>query len=400
MNREELFRELKKRNEAASYKKALSSSVLILGLALCAAFAVKLLAEPLQAFETIQIIFAVSAISSVLSFIIIAAFSKEQLQKTAGKTDSEFGGMGRLETALELKDSESPLKEVQLESTLLFYSGKLKSNWTLFRLTAIIMLIGITSLFIVLLAVTHNSMELAMKEKAAKILDKKKNEPEKEKDFASLEIISPEPESRAKPIDEVIWEAKGDSSKGFSSISLELAVNGVPLKSIALKDISNAKGALKLDGELLLEELNLTPFDLVAYHLKGKTMIAGKEKEILSAPQFIEIRPFREDILKGGGGGAVLQKQMDSLMAILSGQIALNRAVFAARGSGLEADNKILLEQINILAKDQNDLKEELAKLLKAVPPELITPTMLENLSKGTEHMGKAGSNLEKGAKK
>lgn len=332
-----------------------------------------------------------------------AAFKKSPPKREAAvKLDDSVNGKSRLEAFVELDGSSNPLRAAQEEEASKFYSKSPSSPWALFIalmiLAALLLLAGQGAVVCVELALLkeEQAKEAKLQADAAEKEKRKEAERKVKEEFANLEITAPEAESRAKPVDEIIIQAAGASSNGFSSLTLEVAVNGDRHVSLPVENPPlNAPGAISIESSLLLEELQAMPFDLISYNLKGLAKVGGKDGvEILSLPQFIQVRPFREDAKLMNGMAGQMQKAMDSLLAFMREQIALNKALFVARNAGLDAADKALLEQIGVMAKDQGALGKDLADFLAKADPKTITPNMFENIDKAVRHMGEAAAQL------
>ena len=135
---------------------------------------------------------------------------------------------------------------------------------------------------------------------AAPVVAKKAEAP-KPPPFARLDIVSPESEIRATPIEEVVVAGKSDSDNGFTAVSLHASLNGAPDKALPLDPALFAKGGpAKFDQSMLMDQLGAQPFDVVSYYFQG-TSRHEKPLTVSSPMQFIEVRPFREDIHKTMG---------------------------------------------------------------------------------------------------
>jgi hypothetical protein len=219
--------------------------------------------------------------------------------------------------------------------------------------------------------------------------------PPEKNEFAELKLTKPESELRLKPMDEVAWEGNGWSSNPFDDLSLSVYLNGEPVADFPLEDPAIRESSrFTISGSFFLDELNVEPFDVVIYHLTGHSEINGeKAREVVSIPQFIEVRPFREDaeILQAGEcSGDSMVPVLNFIHKVLEFELVLNKAVFAARSAGLQQDDPIFVEQIALLKNEQGQLKEELDRFLSEVDPELLTPNMVTSLRGAETYMDAA----------
>ncbi|MDD3153715.1 MAG: hypothetical protein PHS41_02520 [Victivallaceae bacterium] len=213
-----------------------------------------------------------------------------------------------------------------------------------------------------------------------------KLEPKKIVPFdAQLILSKPEQELRAKPLDEIDWEGAGHSTGGFKNLRLVVSVNSEFCRDFAPEQREGGKSAaekeLHFSGFLPLDELKVKPFDLVSIHLAATTLeeqsgaAAPRTVEVLSLPQFIEIRPFREDALlkkaramssEVAGQQQILLDVYARIHLILETQIELNKLLFrmmilTTRKSSAEAEaiHTTLLRDQRQLAGDLNTLLSE-----------------------------------------
>ena len=300
------------------------------------------LINPLYSYKISLVVFIISAVSGVILFFYNYISKHHKIGKTAQLIDTEHGGKNRLETAWELRKSSHPLKQKQQESTSDFYKDHRFSNWRIIRLVLVAFLLLLSGTNAFLLRKQHDRFEKAVanqkkeeKKKTEKKKEKDKNKKPKDvpKDYAELKLVMPEEETRAKPLDEIEWTGVGKSSCGFKEIYLSIFLNGKFIKNIAPDFIPAAKpGSIKVNGFLALDEFNVKPYDLVSYHLTAYSDMNGeKHHKIISPPQFIEIRPFREDafLIKGGAGKG--QEMLNVLVRFLQLQVEINKATFKAR---------------------------------------------------------------------
>ncbi len=376
---------------------ALTAGVSAAGFAACLAIALCL--PPETGFKA-----CVWTMVGTLEIALLAALwqmlrRRRSLREDAQALDSKKDAKNRLEAFVELSNGESSLKEAQAAEALAFYAGTPKSKWPAARLA----LIALIALFLCgegIVVTVESALKAATAAAKAKAERKARaKEDAKQKglaDFARLELVSPEPESRAKPIDEILWQANGASSNGFDSLTLEISVNGdrkisLPIEGAPLK----AKDEIALEGSLELEKLKVVPFDLVSYHVKGVSKIGDKAAaEILSPPQFIEVRPFREDARLSSGGESA-HKKLNLILGFLKSELLLNKALYATRSSGMEVEEKELQSQLELIAKEQESLRSEVAEFLKGCKPEELSPNEFECLNRCLANMGEAVRKLK-----
>ncbi|HBC88608.1 MAG TPA: hypothetical protein DCZ94_16800 [Lentisphaeria bacterium] len=393
-----LFKRLEVEHQARNWRRPLLCFALWLVLGSIAAIAISCFAPQSQSFKLCLQVLCSTFAAGLLSFALMAFLSRQEKPATAKQLDSETKAKNRLEASLEMLDGANPLREAQAEEASGFYSRQRAPIWPLLLvlLLAIIifLLAGQTALLVKQYGVSKKAIAKEQEEK--KKVEEEKKLKDKAPDFAEMALSAPESEIRAKPIDEIIWEGSTNSSCGFTSICLEASVNGAKPVSLAMENAPLKKtGESQVTGEMLLEELKVVPFDVVSYNLRGTAPLDGRpDVEIVSVPQFIEVRPFREEAIimsaQMTGEGAKLMKMLNMLSHFLRMQLALNKAVFVARASGLPSDSPVLREQVELIAGEQQDLRKELDKFLTETPAEEISANAFDCLKQSLAAMDEA----------
>jgi hypothetical protein len=174
-------------------------------------------------------------------------------------------------------------------------------------------------------------------------------------------------------------------------------VNGVHKKDFEIKGFKpDAEGTLELSGTFRLDELGVEPFDLVSYNIEGRMDFNGeKNKLVMGIPQFIEVRPFKEDPKRIAMSCDKAKSPVyNILVKFLCVQISLNKAAYAIRSSGLPYDDRIMGEQIALLEKEQRKLEMEVDAFLKKNTRPL-PPNILDNMKKAERGMRNAALRLK-----
>jgi hypothetical protein len=208
----------------------------------------------------------------------------------------------RLEASGELRQSAEPLAHAQREETAAYLARRpVRRRSHVLGLTtacvlALLFLNG--TLADRLGGVCRAAAAAAARAAAQTPAVAKKNEPAKPPPYARIDIVSPESETKATPIEEVVVTGKSDSDNGFTALSLHASLNGAPDQTLPVDPNLFAKGGpTKFDQSMLLDQLKAQPFDVVSYYFQG-TSRHEKPLTVSSPMQFIEVRPFREDIHK------------------------------------------------------------------------------------------------------
>jgi hypothetical protein len=366
-------------------------------------------------------------ISLPVLYFILKRSSTRKENGIAADLDRANFAKNRLESAVELKNSNNPVRNSQHKETIQFYNN-IKINdfflLTLLLLTLFITLLSLSSYLTVLsykMSILKNfDSELHLK----KIKRTVKNIEQKKPDFAEFKITAPESEIRAKPMDAIAWSAEGRSTNGFRDIVIRFYINGefknkikVEVQSPEAKEKQIKKTIsseskeqplceITMNGEFYLDELEVAPFDVVSYYIEGYSNSAPeKGRKILSLPQFIEVRPFREEaqiITLNGISDPKKKKKMKQLLSLLEiinklirFQLTMNKALFTLKTSGLNVDNEIIQEELIGVTQDEYALKKELNSVLENIPADMISSNMMDYLRSAVSDMEKAETKLK-----
>ena len=122
----------------------------------------------------------------------------------------------------------------------------------------------------------------------------------------TVRIEEPGRDTKVSSVEEVTIAVAASNDYGVESLQLRYRVNGGDEKTIALTDSGRHKSTEpRAAHTFFLEELKLTPGDLITYHAVAKD---GAGNQGVSDVYFLEVRPFgknyRQAEQQGGGGGA------------------------------------------------------------------------------------------------
>jgi len=139
-------------------------------------------------------------------------------------------------------------------------------------------------------------------------------------------------------------------------------------------------------------------FDVVSYYLKGKAN--NNDKEVISVPQFIEVRPFKDivHVIMGSSMPKKKKKQLKDIVSMinefLACQISLNKAVYSLRGADIN-DTNIFRQQIDIIADEQKMLENELSRFINEFSTNGLSTNMVKSLLTAAESMKKSTRELK-----
>jgi hypothetical protein len=274
-------------------------------------------------------------VPAALALVILADWFRRSRRLTetaiARELDDRWQLQARLETAIELADKESAVAAAQRVEAAQQADGRgATSSWAWRGGLA---LLAVTLAFFA----AENAVVLIQSLRARAALAAAANP--KDETRATFVWKSPEPQIMAMAIEEVPLAAYAESNTGFRSVSLEVEVNGERAPSRPLDAAALAQpGGYDLEASLYLDELGVKEFDVVSYHLSGVPAADEAEPAVVSALQFIQIRPVRRDLAlqPATGDGALI-----SMIRQLKGaQMHLLQQTFAlAHASALKRDS-------------------------------------------------------------
>ncbi|PCJ57971.1 MAG: hypothetical protein COA79_14455 [Planctomycetota bacterium] len=375
----------------------------------------------------------IGIVSSLIIFIVTVTYGSANAKDVVTEFDSGNAGENRLEANLELKNTNHPLKNAQENEMFSNYPTIKNSSWPFWRISICIFLVLLIGIQFTELNILTDSLKesdanrkVILKNKILldekKILEEKKLAEEKIKnedpavkkekaikkllDDSALKLTGPRSEMSATVLDEIVWSGIANAPHGFKSLNLDVFKNGELKASIPLDDdLLNKEGKLKLEEELLLDELGLESYDIVTYVLMGDLNgIEGEKIQINSNPHFIQIIPLAEErkyFEKDGeapegqkGKAGKLKKAFRKLMAMIKLQILLTRATYNAKASRIDIKSPVIQKQLKILIKEQAGLVDDIEDILENVPPEKMSPLFSESLKKAKGSMKEAESFL------
>jgi len=313
------------------------------------------------------------ALSCVAAFCVWLA-RRETLLRTAQKLDSKFDAKNRLETAALLRDETSAIARLQREETAHFLqqtaSQPRAKTAPLLALSALAIFLALSH-FITLLSWTRPWLR-EEKKVAAQSAPPRANEPQ-----ASIKWKSPESETKAAPIEEVALEAVANSTSGLRDLVLEMSVNGEPRASvpISLDEVKKA-GAHAIQTSLYLDQLEVQPYDIISYNLRAQRIeaiassisqnssISQKLPPTVSPVQFVQVKPFRDDVREMPGGGTG-NPGFDLIKALKAAQLRLIKENFILAHAEIARDDADWKKENERVGHEQNVLKEKTGEVVE-----------------------------------
>jgi len=343
--------------------------------------------------------YEVWAAAAVLAVLLVTFLLRlDRRKNVAVRLDRRYATGSRLECAVELYRSHHPLRQAQWDECREFFRAHPVSP-RFYRLAVPAVLLAAVWTPLVLTPRHQPPPPAVVQQVKPKAPAAAKPAPPAEpEDPAELALTAPGSEIRAKPMDEIAFEGNAESQSGFSEITVQILVNAQLKKVIKLSPETLKKaGKLTLAGEFGLDELEVQPFDLVSYHLRGYTVRdAARRKPVVSPPQFIEVRPFREDafLLTAGPNGAA-SKALNMIVKLLQAQIELNKSTFVASSAVGRVKCRALAQELGNVALEQGDVYLETADFISGLDPAKISANSYYAVKQAAQHMHTAREQLD-----
>lgn len=330
---------------------------------------------------------ALGVTTTVTLFLLVRG--RRDLPSAAREIDARLSTKARLEAAAEMEGMNGPLAAAQrAEATRAL--GALQPR----RLPWVGALATIAAALLILhgwLAGSRIAFARAPEPPKAEV-----KKPDAPNPTAEIVWKAPEAESKAAPLDEVPLTAEAVSSSGLRDLVLQVAVNGEPRKSIALPaDPFGEKGAHALEASLYLDELEVEPFDMISYHVEARRVSGRPLPKTASALQFVQVRPFRDDAVKGKSFPGVKEAN-DVLAKLKVAQLGLMKQNFFLANAEVEKTAPVWLAENERVASDQTKLAPKTEEAIDFFISEGMPAVVIDLLKQAVPRMAAAGEAIGK----
>ena len=219
------------------------------------------------------------------------------------------------------------------------------------------------------------------------------NNAEQSQAWGEVRITDPGSDLRVTKVDVVPLQIEAAANQALKKVGWFSTINGAGETPHDLPPPSEPRYAV-YQPTVYLDELRLSDWDVMTYYAKANT---EKQNSFASDVYFLEVRPFREDILKmpGGAGGGAYQC-LSELSTLISRQQHVIRQTHQHLQTpqpqeNLQAqDRKKLSEAEADLADSAQHLYAKMAGLMENKP----IGEALDNLAKAEKSLDRAGKLL------
>ena len=294
--------------------------------------------------------------ASLLLALVFLVARRRTITQSARHLDTALEAKNRLETTALLAGVDDPIARAQRDETAEFLRNNPAHthHWSLRALSLALCVFVVAHLF--LLTAWTRPWQVAAQPAP-------KPTPPAAIPKASIVWKKPAAETSAAPIEEVPLTAEADSTSGLQDMTLVLSVNGEHKLSVKVPvDALDKAGKHPIAVSMYLDQLNVEPYDMVSYYLSAQRISPDKLPATTSPVQFIEVKPFRDDITRmppagGGGGGGAAQKAVETVMAIKLAQLRLMKENFLLAHTDLTQDDPGWLKEDQRVGSEQGVLE-------------------------------------------
>ena len=325
---------------------------------------------------------------------------------TAASMDRRLASKSRLESAVDLQGVDHPLKEHQMAETARFFGAwpELRSSWPVVRGCLAVAIVGllIANVWVISSLASPDAIGgVATSQPAtqpttqpaaqAPVVSSAQSQPAEAREAAQLQLTEPQVYHRATLLDDVTLKGNGHSPHGFDKLDLEITIGD---KEPTSRPVAGAPletpNQIELQDVLQMDDLNLEEWDMITYMLVGRTTLDGRgQQEIRSTPQFVIVRPFKEDVGRSAGPGC-----KDPLMELVNRQFGLINNTYALAGSGEDLSGQAAISQAAELAQEQGGVASDSESF--ATAGGRFPPQAYEKVASAAKFMHKAQEQFSK----
>jgi len=249
-----------------------------------------------------------------------------------------------------------------------------------------------------LLAHVRHRTELASEQsKSLELTPPATNNVEQNKDWGEVRITDPGADLKVTKVDVVPLQIEAAANQALQQVTWSSAVNGGSEATHELPPPAEPRYAV-YQPALYLDELQLADWDIMTYYARAKT---EKENSFASEVYFLEVRPFREDILKmPGGENGKAYRCLSQMTALINRQQHVIRQTHQHIQKPPEQEN-LRAQDRGKLADAEGDLRDSTEHLYASMATEMENAPIgvaLDNLAKACTSLDHASNYLKQNA--
>lgn len=331
--------------------------------------------------------------ASGVAFAFIAAMGvwlwrRRSLLHSAQSLDARLAAKNRLETTVALQHDAGALARAQREETAGFlHQAPVRPPRTpLPALATLVVLLTLAHL-VTLLSWTRPWI------RPAKTVAAHRTPPPAAIPRASIKWKSPEAETKAAPVEEVPLEAVADSTGGLRDLVLDISVNGELRQSVPVVPVDLKKaGTHTIQTSIYLDQLAVEPFDIVSYDLRAQRIDPRKLPETVSPVQFVQVKPFRDDVREMPGGDS--KSAFPLIVALKAAQLRLMKENFLLAHTDLTPDNEVWKKENTHVGGEQGVLEQKTGEVIQKLIEGGLPAEIIDLLSQARPLMATAAEKI------
>jgi hypothetical protein len=180
-------------------------------------------------------------------------------------------------------------------------------------------------------------------------------------------LLTPGRDVRVTSIEETAVNVRAEDDVAVRELEIVLSVNGGPDEIIDLSNASGPQPTVEGRLDLFLEERDLAPGDLIAYHVRARDAAGDPARQFTSDIYFMDVRPFEMSYRpsgggSGGGGGRAGAQQEETLSAqqrtlviamfkLLRDRASMEQEVFEERVATLNAAQERIRSRVDAIVR-------------------------------------------------
>jgi hypothetical protein len=220
------------------------------------------------------------------------------------------------------------------------------------------------------------------------------NNLEQNQNWGEVRITDPGTDLKVTKVDVVPLQIEAAANEALKQVGWFSTINGEGETNHDLPAPTEPRYAL-YQPTLYLDELRLSDWDVMTYYAKANT---EKDNSFASEVYFLEVRPFREDILKmpGGENGKAYQTLAD-MSALINRQQQIIRQTHQHIQKPPERENLRAQDRMK-LSDAEGDLRDSTEHLYAKMAAEMENKPIgeaLDNLAKGGKSLDQASALLK-----
>jgi hypothetical protein len=233
----------------------------------------------------------------------------------------------------------------------------------------------------------------ATPEKALELTPPPTNSLEQNLAWGEVRITEPGADLRVTKVDVVPLQIEAAANQALTNVDWFTTVNGTEEVAHELAPPAEPRYAV-YQPTLYLDELRLSDWDVMTYYARART---ESQNSFASEVYFLEVRPFREDILKmpGGEGGQAYQA-LNELTALINSQQHIIRQTHLHIQKPLESES-LQTQDRKKLAEAEADLHDSTQHLYAKMATQMENKPIgdaLDNLGRAEKSLAAASTSL------